>query len=124
MQSFYVMLYSINKKDVIPYDIMPYLMSSYEWCKKRNSWYPLEKEPKEPLDFLEWLQAKCMYEYFARCEYEFIALPWPPGDTDTLEGCKKYHSEAKKIDVWQQIKPNLGVINDIFINNLKEKNNG
>lgn len=57
------------------------------------------------------VRSELMSRYWARCEWEFIAIDWP--NRDTIEG-----SRPVKVDVFRQIEPNLPLINDIVWNYL------
>lgn len=82
-----------------PYDILPYL--SREWGNLK----PREKEAaKENLG--AWVKKELQYQYWGRCEYEFLLLPWPPG-----------RSEPTKVDIYWQALHNLELITKLFSEN-------
>lgn len=54
------------------------------------------------------------YNYWAKCECEFIIIDWPY--RDTIE-----ESHPKKIDIYDQIKPNLDLIVDLVWNYISDK---
>lgn len=84
----------------VPIDVLSYL--SQEWGKLKPSG---KKEAKA--DLQEWVRKELMYQYWGRCEYEMLILPWPPRDND----------EPKKIDVYGQCLPNLELITRLFSEN-------
>jgi hypothetical protein len=122
MKEFNVFLYDFNKKQETKLNIMPYLLDTYFECQASGHWWPLDHTDKEPISYNEYskfVKNTCMYRYWARCEYEWLMLGWPPGNTDTLEGCQKTLNKSRKIDVWQQIQLNFDLVVDLFIENLK-----
>lgn len=69
-------------------------------------------ETKEQLkDFID---SHFRYHYWAKCEWEFLAVDWP--NRDAVED-----SRPVKIDVYEQLKPNLDMITDIVWNYIEPK---
>lgn len=104
------------------YDIMPYLIQTYDECKKSSFWWMFHntsKRPETTEDYKLFVKEVCKYRFWARCEYEWLMIDWPPGKTETLEDCHKIINSANKIDAWNQIKANLDVVTDVFIQNIK-----
>lgn len=122
MKPFYIMLHDCNNNEAKKHDIMPYLIDTYNACKKSNLWWPsfedTSKAPHTVEDFKRFVTAACKQQYWSRCQYEWLMLGWPPGKTDTLEDCQKTLDSAIKIDGWQQIKINLDTITTIFMQNI------
>ena len=62
--------------------------------------------------FSELLDKKAMYEFWGRCEYEFLISSWPPGPAE-----KPY-----KIDVYEQLKLNwekfVDYLYDFYLKNM------
>lgn len=83
-----------------PYDILPYL--SREWKDLKPSF---KKEAKA--DIQEWVRKRLQYQFWSRCQYEMLVLPWPTGPKDA----------PKKVDVYGQCIPNLGLITRLFKEN-------
>lgn len=120
MKEFNVIIYDINKKEFEPYNIIPYLVKCYNEDKNK---------PKTFDEFKEFVRSKAMYRWWSRCEYEILLGPWPyltspserydkKGENDIeawKEHWKKHLKELHKIDVWDQIKMNLDVITELFI---------
>ena len=100
MKPFYVICYNPNSKKFYHYDIMPYLMYKY-----KNSF---ERRPKSHEEFVEFVDAECRYQYWGRCEYEFILTPWPPN----IE-------IENKIDIYWQLEPNIDTIASLLEQNVK-----
>ena len=102
LKKFNVIVFDVNKKAFVTYDIMPYLMWAYVNCKtKRHGELPITRE-----DFLKFVEAESMYQFWSRCEYEVVLVDWP---------CQK---TEKKIDVWDQIKMNIDHVTDILMENV------
>lgn len=96
MTQFNVLYWNFNADRPSSYDVLPYFRNEYERLNKKNR--PSTKE-----EWKEFIKAKGMYMYWARCEYEVIVLQWPPTD-------KSY-----KLDIWEQIEANLDLIIDILM---------
>lgn len=101
-----------KSKDIIPFnviierngkfismDIMQYLID--EWKKNNKNTKSINKE-----EISKFIEAKCKYRFWSRCQYEIILSDWPN---------KKIE---EKIDVYQQIKMNFEVVVDVFMANL------
>lgn len=102
-----VILWDINKKDFIFYDIFPYLKNEYNRVKERN------EAPKTYEEFKLFISKNSMYQWWGRCEYEIVLKDWPS------------LMYSKKIDVFYQIMMNLDIITKLFmeeINNESQSN--
>lgn len=71
---------------------------------------------KEKKQLEEFIDSYFMYMYWSRCEWEFIAIDWP--NRDTIDA-----SRPEKIDVYEQLKPNLPVIVNLVWNYVEPKIN-
>lgn len=123
MKDFYVMLHNYSKNEVEKYNIMPYLISVYEDCKDKEYWWMFDDTNKGPCtkeEFTAFVKRVCKYQFWARCEYEWLMIGWPPGKTDTLEDCQKIINSSIKVDAYTQIEMNLDVIADIFRENVEK----
>lgn len=123
MREFNVIGYSINKKEFIPYNIIPYLVSQYKI--KRD-------KPKTFDEFKEFVKNESLYQWWARCEYEVILSPWPytvspserydkKGENDIKawkEHWEKHLNECQKIDVHYQVMMNLDVITALVMDSV------
>ena len=103
MNEFNAIVYDINQREFVSYDIMPYLRNSYQKLKKID-------RPKTYDGIKEFVDSELMYQFWSRCEYEIIVSDWPPS------GVKK------KIDVYWQCKMNLDLITRLLIEDLGIKN--
>lgn len=122
MKSFKVLLHNFNTHAPEAYDVMPYLIRTWQKCEETDNWWPtkdFKTKPSTREDFLEFVKRACRNQYWARCEYEFLMLGWPYGKIDTLEDCHKVIKSTTKIDAYAQIEMNLEVITDVFIENVK-----
>lgn len=89
-----VILWDINKREFIPYDIFPYL--KHVWAKDEN-------KPKTFDEFKEWIRKESLYQWWSRCEYEIILSDWPS------------KTKSKKVDVHYQVMNNIDVITKLFM---------
>ena len=119
--SFYVMYKNFNNNDEIDfYDVMPSLYGSifnsrggiskknfYIWDEKTYE----RKEITNKSELKKFIDRHFIYCYRFKCEWEFIVTGWPP---------KKDEKEIK-VDVYQQLKPNIDVITDIVWEQIKNK---
>ena len=103
MESFNVIIYDINLGKFIEYDIMPYLIRTYNE-KKENK----ETLPETFDEFKNFVKDESQYQFWARCEYEIILIDWP---------CQKNY---EKWDVYKQIMMNLDIVTKVFMENVKE----
>ena len=120
-KEFNVIGYDINKKEFVPYNIIPYLISQYQ--KETN-------KPKTFDEFKEFVKKKSMYQWWSRCEYEIVLGPWPytlspserAKEEDNVEAWKehwkKHLDECHKIDVHYQVMMNLDVITTLVMDNI------
>ena len=79
------------------------------WDKKFNRIPVRTKEQCQ-----EFIEGIFRYHFWSRCEYEFIAIDWPYRDTIDK-------SRPVKIDVFDQLEPNLPVITDLVWNYIEPK---
>lgn len=91
MIQFNVLWWDFNDDHPTPFDVLPYFRRCYVSCRKKNR--PVTKE-----QWVEFVKQHGMYMFWAKCEYEIIVSQWPPTD------------KSSKVDVWQQIEPNLDLI--------------
>lgn len=100
MKQFNVIIWDINKNDLVAYDVLPFFRREYETCRKKER--PVTRE-----QWVEFVKRWGHYMYWARCEYEIIISQWPPASEE--------RDRKLKIDVWQQIKNNLDIVVDILM---------
>lgn len=110
MKSFNVLTWDFNKDMVEPYDVMPYFESAYykrvEDAVKYDD--PYFKVPATYDELKEFIRSEAQYQFWGRCEYEFIMHGWP---------VKK---NTYKIDVYEQIMMNLDIVTQILYDELFE----
>lgn len=99
INKFNVILWEINSKKFIPYDVMPYFIREYKSSKQKT-------KPKTFDEFKQFVKAKSLYMYWARCEYEILLSDWPN------------HSDTMKVDVHWQIMMNLDLVTKILMDNV------
>lgn len=91
MTQFNVLWWNFNDDHPTPLDVLPYFRRCYDSCRKKDR--PVTKE-----QWMEFVRQNGMYMFWSKCEYEIIVSQWPPTD------------KSSKVDVWQQIEPNLDLI--------------
>ena len=109
MKSFNVIIWDPNKKEFIPYDIIPYFVNSYKERLENSKKYPKSdywKIPKTFDEFKNFVNNEGHYQFWGRCEYEIILVDWP---------CQQ---KEKKIDVWEQIEINLDLITQLVMESI------
>ena len=103
MKSFNVIIYDPNLREFVKYDIMPYLIRTYNEKKEKK-----ETLPETFDEFKNFVKNESQYQFWARCEYEILLIDWP---------CQKNH---EKWDVYKQIMMNLDIVTKVFMENIKE----
>lgn len=133
-KEFKVLLMDINKKTYEEYDILPYFRR--EWNIRpfgRDEKYkkiPVTTKPQ----LREWVDVFAKYQFWSRCEYEFLMAQWPfctrkinddirhyvkvnpdaNNEKDDIQLCNIIIKDMVKIDVYEQIRMNIDVIVDIL----------
>ena len=103
MKSFNVIIYDPNLREFVKYDIMPYLIRTYNEKKEKK-----ETLPETFDEFKNFVKSESQYQFWARCEYEIILIDWP---------CQQKY---EKWDVYKQIMMNLDIVTKVFMENIKE----
>ena len=103
MKSFNVIIYDPNLREFVKYDIMPYLIRTYNEKKEKK-----ETLPETFDEFKNFVKSESQYQFWARCEYEILLIDWP---------CQKNH---EKWDVYKQIMMNLDIVTKVFMENIKK----
>ena len=103
MQSFNVITDDFNLGKFVEYDIMPYLIRTYNDKKDKK-----ETLPETFDEFKNFVKSESLYQFWARCEYEIILIDWP---------CQQKY---EKWDVYKQIMMNLDIVTKVFIENINE----
>lgn len=119
--SFYAIVKDFNNGKVEQYDVMPVI---YRKMYKDNGelsedFYVYDTNfNRIPINSKEilhnFVKRELMYHFWARCEYEFIAIDWPY--RNTIED-----SRPIKIDVFDQVSPNIPIIVDLLWEEIKDK---
>ena len=91
---FNVIIYDFNRKQFVPYDIIPYFVNAYKERKEKK----YKKVPKTLEEFIEFVKEESRYQFWGKCEYEIILVDWPNQKAE------------KKIDVHEQIMMNIECI--------------
>lgn len=99
MNSFYVIVYDINRKTFIPYDVIPYLKKCY---------YEAADKPKTLEEFKSFVECQSMYQWWSRCEYEIILSDWPS------------QCQQKKIAVHYQVMTNLDAVTKVLMESIND----
>ena len=120
-----VIYFNCNAKTFEPYNVMPYFVNCYKEEKKK---------PKTSEELKQFVQAKSIHMYWARCQYECLIAQWPFGSYRIKEDLKKFFAsdfdiekiednvkfyniimqDMYKIDIHEQIMMNIDIITDIL----------
>lgn len=105
MREFNVILWDVNRREFIPYDVIPYFIREYEDAIKYKT------EPKTTEEFKDFVVKWGKYQFWARCEYEIVLTDWPVLKTQ------------RKIDVFEQIQMNLDLVVELVMDSVKNMSN-
>lgn len=122
MKKYNILIHNFNTNKVESYDIMPYLVDTYKLCKKKKFWWMFpdtKSEPETKEQIHKFVDVTCKSRYWAKCEYEFLVMGWPPGRMETLKDCQKIINNSIKIDGYRQLEMNMDIIVDVFLENIK-----
>lgn len=108
MKQFNVLDYNWNEKTIDKYDVLPYFRDT--WNSAKFNFDKQNVHTKE--DLKKWILRSSQYQFWARCEYEFMIAPWPYRE-ETLT------QDLTKIDVHHQIEMNIDIITDILAEEFK-----
>lgn len=119
---FYAMHKDFNDGKMKPYDVLPAvfeniltprgrLVSKYFYIVDRN-WKKIKIRTKEQC--AAFVKDRLMYHFWGNATWEFVAIDWPY--RKTIE-----ESRPVKIDVYEQLEPNLPIIVDLVWNYLEPK---
>ena len=133
MKEFNVMEYDWNTKKVTKLNVVPYFIDVWN-NKKWDSFGKSKVKTKE--EFKGWVLQASSYQFWARCQYEFVVGPWPFGsykykermmelgactEENYLDICNAALMEMEKIDVHDQIKMNIDILVDILYEEIFKK---
>lgn len=141
-KEFKVLLMDFNRKKYEAYDVLPYFRNiwrghRFNWDKDYNK---IPVKTKEQLK--EWIIDWARYQFWARCEYEFLMASWPFGShsmteemkeflktnpdidnyDDDLRSCNIIIRDMVKIDVYEQLMMNIDILVDILNDEFLMKN--
>ena len=120
---FYAMHKDFNDGEMKPYNVLSAvfediltpkdrLVSKYFYIIDRNNYKKVKIQTKEQC--AEFVKDKLMYHFWGNATWEFVAIDWPY--RNTIE-----ESRPVKIDVYEQLEPNLPIIVDLVWNYLEPK---
>lgn len=111
LKEFRVLEYNFNTRQKSTYDVLPYF---------RRMWFEAEwdcfekSKVKTKEDLKKWIEDASRYNFWARCEYEFLMAPWPYHD-------EKLKEELRKIDVHEQLMMNIDIITYLLLDEFEIK---
>jgi hypothetical protein len=105
---FNVLEYEWNTRKPSYYNVIPYFKNN--WNSKKFNFEKEKVKDKETLK--EWIERASRYQFWARCEYEFLMGPWPYRDSTLVD-------DLKKIDVHEQIMMNIDVLTELLYSEFK-----
>ena len=139
---FNVLEYDFNNRTRKYYDVLPYFRNSW----KKKSYHHMTDDGEKPSnkkELKEWIINISKYQFWSRCEYEFLMGAWPFGSYKMNEDVMEYlnnHPDFNinnyndnvdfiniiirdmcKIDVHEQIMMNIDIITDILAVEFKIK---
>ena len=103
---FNVIMFNHGRKEVEPYNIMPYLMDCYAETKKKKRL----KTPVTFEEFKQFVKDESCYMYWARCEWEFLVAHWPFGSKRMNDELKEFLKHDFNIDDYKQNVDFLNII--------------
>lgn len=120
---FYAMHKDFNDGEMKPYNVLSAvfediltpkdrLVSKYFYIIDRNNYKKVKIQTKEQC--AEFVKDKLMYHFWGNATWEFVAIDWPY--RNTIE-----ESRPVKIDVYEQLEPNLSLIVDLVWDYLEPK---
>lgn len=128
MKKFNVLNFDITSKTKIEYDVLPYFRNM-----KNNGRFEYDKV-KTKEDLKTWIKDVSQYQFWGRCQYEFLMTPWPMGSYEVNNKLKELLKsdfdisdykqsidfynilmmDMYKIDIHEQIMMNIDIITDIL----------
>ena len=119
---FFAIYKDFNSSKIEKYDVLNVIFNtiftergtfntrSFHYFDKKCNVLPVRT--KEQLE--EFIKLELRYHFWGKCEWEFIAIDWP--NRDTID-----ESRPVKIDVYEQLEPNISVITDLVWNYIEPK---
>jgi hypothetical protein len=141
-KKFNVLLRDFNKKKPTFYDVLPYFRR--EWEEGPYNWDKDYKEVpvKTKEELKKWIKERSQYQFWSRCEYEFLIAKWPFGGWKLTEDMEKFITtnpnlkdhktnidmcniitkDMDVIDVHEQIMMNIDIVTDILYDEFLKEN--
>ena len=124
MNKFNVLNFNWTTREKDEYDVLPYFRSV--WKDKKFNFDKKEVKTKE--DLKNWIQRASHYQFWSRCEYEFLMGACPFGTNKMIKDLQKVDITTEnnikicniitedmcKIDIHEQIMMNIDIITDIL----------
>ena len=127
MKKFNVLNFSTSNSK-IEYDVLPYFRDAQK--EKRFEY----NKVKTKEDLKDWIKNVSQYQFWGRCQYEFLMAPWPMGSYEVNNKLKELFksdfdisdykqsidfynimmTNMHKIDIHEQIMMNIDIITDIL----------
>lgn len=133
-KEFKVLLMDFNRKEYEAYDVLPYFRNVWRSHRfnRDKDYNKIPVKTKEQLK--EWIIGWGRYQFWSRCEYEFLMGNWPFGSRKLTEDMKEFlktnpdidnYDENLKflniiirdmvqIDVYEQLMMNIDIVVDIL----------
>ena len=129
MKKFNVLEFNWNTGEKSEYDVLPYFRDC--WNNKKFNFDKQDVKTKE--DLKKWIKRASQYQFWSRCEYEFLMGAWPFSTRDVIKELQTVDinmdndikisniitRDMYKIDVHEQIMMNIDIITDILFNEFK-----
>ena len=94
---FHVIVDDVNKREFVPYDIMPYFIYEYKQTKSK---------PTDFEGFKSLVAKNAMYMFWSRAQWELVLKPWVSSTPE------------RKIDVYEQIMMNIDLVTKTLMENV------
>ena len=133
-KEFKVLLMDFNRKEYEAYDVLPYFRNVWRGHRinRDKDYNKIPVKTKEQLK--EWIIDWGRYQFWSRCEYEFLMGNWPFGSRRLTEDMKEFLKtnpdidnydvnvkfrniiirDMVKIDVFEQLMMNIDILVDIL----------
>lgn len=121
--SFYAFYKEFNTGAIKPIDVLEYIFDEIltergAICKKHFFVYDDKTYKPIPIKTKEQLAGRIrtilMYRFWSKCEWEMVIIDWPHRGTIK-------DSRPLKVDVYDQLKPNMELIVDLVWNYIEPK---
>lgn len=141
-KEFNVLLMDFNKNNYKAHDVLPYFRDAWEdhGFNRDKDYNKIPIKTKEQLK--EWIIDWGRYQFWARCQYEFLMADWPFGsyrmtedmkvflktnpDIDNRDDNLRFRNiiirDMVKIDVYEQLMMNIDILVDILYDEFLMKN--